>query len=150
MHIEKLSEINVYQYIAYLKEALANEPDLVFVDHVNEQEIVDRVQGSFPHRSCSLLAVEEEKVIGRIEYHFYSCIQDGYKMAYVDWIYVSASHRHRGVARALFRAFENDCAENDIDEYFLLPARNENASRFYGSFTGASLAEERVLRKTLK
>ena len=28
------------------------------------------------------LAMENDQVLGRIEYHFYGCMQDGYRMAY--------------------------------------------------------------------
>ncbi len=34
------------------------------------------------------LAMEDNQVMGRIEYHFYGCMQDGYRMSYVNWVYV--------------------------------------------------------------
>lgn len=39
----------------------------------------------------SILAIEGVKAVGRIE--FYGCLQDGYRMAYVDWVYVLPEYR---------------------------------------------------------
>lgn len=44
-------------------------------------------------------------VVGRIEYHFYGSMQNGFKMAYVDWGYVLKLYRHKGVAQMLFHKF---------------------------------------------
>jgi len=71
-------------------------------------------------------------------------------MAYVDWVYVLKSYRHRGIAQKLFQEFEKDCVENNIDQYYLIRAENEEADRFYKSFQDVSLNEAPVLRKYLK
>ncbi len=89
------------------------------------------------------------RAVGRIEYHFYSCLQDGCRMAYVSWVYVLRDFRHRGVAQRLFQAFEADCKKNGINQYYLIQAQNENARRFYGAFEGAGTSGELILRKTL-
>lgn len=33
-------------------------------------------------------------------------MQDGYRMAYVDWVYVLPEARHKGVAQGLFQEME--------------------------------------------
>lgn len=70
-------------------------------------------------------------------------------MAYVDWVYVLKAHRHRVIAQALFRAFEEECRANRIDQYFLIRSEEENANRFYGKFRNAELSYVSVLRKDL-
>lgn len=76
----------------------------------------------------------EDKVIGRIEYHFYSCFQDGYRIFYVDWLYVLPEKRNKGIAKQLFNQMTRDCVKNNIDEVRLIRATNENSIHFYESF----------------
>ena len=94
-------------------------------------------------------ALAEYDVIGRIEYYFYGCLHDGYRMAYVDWICVLPEYRHLSIAQALFEAFEKDCREKEIDQYYLIAAVNENAEKIYNSFEAVSLTHEPLLCKML-
>lgn len=149
MHIEKLCEENAGAYLEYLKKAFSEEPEMMTCDGIDEQAILQRLRAQTSNCCTSLLAVDGGAVLGRIEYHFYTCLQDGYKMAYVNWIYVLKDHRRLGIAGSLFRAFEGECAANGVNEYFLLCAENESASSFYGSFPGAVSSSEKILRKTL-
>ncbi len=150
MILERLNQNNVEEYIAYLKEAMKEEPDKMTAETVDEQGIRNRISDPFFAGTTSVLAKEDGKVVGRIEYHFYGCMQDGYRMAYVDWVYVLKAYRHRGIARMLFAEFEKDCLQNDIDQYYLIRAANEEANRFYGNFERAELDDAPVLRKYLK
>lgn len=150
MIFERLNEKNIEAYIAYLKEAMGEEPDKMTADTVDEQGIRNRISDPFYAGTTSILAKEDERVVGRIEYHFYGCMQDGYRMAYVDWVYVLKAYRHRGIARMLFTELEKDCARNGIDQYYLIRATNEEAARFYGNFQGAEMQDVPLLRKYLK
>lgn len=150
MKFEKLKQDNVEDYIAYLKIAMGEEPDNMTAEIVDETGIKSRISDPFYNRTTSILAKENDMVVGRIEYHFYGCIQNGYKMAYVDWVYVLKAYRHKGIAQMLFKEFERDCAQNDIDQYYLIRATNEEANRFYGHFEGAQLSESPLLRKYMK
>lgn len=71
-------------------------------------------------------------------------------MAYVDWVYVLKAYRHRGIARKLFVEMEKDCVKNNINQYYLIRARNEDADRFYQSFENVERNEIPVLRRYLK
>lgn len=150
MIFERLNSRNVTEYVDYLKTALAEEPDLMFVDNVDEEGIRRRVEDPFFNKTMSILAKIDGQVVGRIEYHFYGCLQDGYKMAYVDWIYVLKSFRHQGIARKLFAEFEKDCLKNDINQYYLIRAKNHEADSFYTHFDGVELIDSPILRKTFK
>lgn len=149
MTFEILNQDNVEAYIAYLKTAMREEPDKMMVEVINESEIRSRISDPFFNGTTSLLAIRDGKVVGRIEYHFYGCMQDGYKMAYVDWVYVLAAYRHKGIARKLFQELERDCMHHKIDQYFLICAENDEADRFYKSFHGVERNAVPVLRKTL-
>ena len=150
MRIEKLSANNVDAYITYLKKAMSLEPDLMTAENVDEDGIRRRIFDGFYSKTTSLLAFESDMVVGRIEYHFYGCMQDGYSMAYVDWVYVLPEFRHSGVAQALFKALEIDCKDNDINQYYLIRSVNKDADKFYHSFENVSLSEAPILRKELK
>lgn len=125
MYFERLNEQNVEPYIAYLKLAMQQEPDMMTVDEIDEEGIRTRLRDSFYEKSASILAMENNQVAGRIEYHFYGCMQGGYRMAYVNWVYVLPEYRHSGVARKLFAEFEKDCEKHEIHQYYLivLPTR---------------------------
>ena len=148
--IKKLTSDNVEDYIGYLKKVLAEEPEMMCTEKVMEEEIRKSVNDPLFSKSTSLLAYRDGEIVGRIEYHFYGCIQDGFKMAYVNWLYVMKKYRHRGIARQLFAEFEKDCKSCGINQYFLLRAENEGAERFYRSFESAELSNAPILRKNIK
>lgn len=145
-----LDKDNVEEYIAYLKIAMCEEPDMMTAEGLDEEGIRNRAIDPFFNRTTSILAFEDKKVVGRIEYHFYGCMQDGCKMAYVDWVYVLKKYRHQGIAQRLFVEFEKDCGKNDIDQYYLIRAVNKNADRFYKSFEDVELSDAPILRKCLR
>lgn len=149
MEFQVLGKDNVKQYIGYLKTAMAEEPEMMIAETVDEEGIMKRICDPFYSRTKSVLAIESGNVVGRIEYHFYGCMQDGYRMAYVDWVYVLPKYRHKGIAQGLFGEFEKDCRANGIDQYYLIRATNPDADRFYHSFEGAALSEMPLLRKDL-
>ena len=150
LRIEKLCEINVESYLCYLHKAMALEPQMMTAEEVDEEGIRARVRDEFYEKTTSLLAIDGDEVVGRIEYHFYGCLQDGYRMAYVDWIYVLPKARHKGVAQALFRRMQEDCERNGINQYYLIRATNPEADRFYHAFEGAELQETPLLRRCSK
>ena len=147
MKFEKLTLKNVDAYIKYLKIAIQEEPEEMTTDIIDEDKIKRNLEDPFYKHSTSILAILDDKVVGRIEYHFYGCIQNGYRMAYVDWVYVLPQFRHGGVAQALFKEFEKECVVNNINQYYLIRATNDNANHFYGHFENVTLDEEPMLRK---
>ena len=149
MKIERLTESNVESYLEYLKKAMSLEPDIMTADKVDDNAIRNRISDEFYNKTTSLLAFESDTVVGRIEYHFYGCLQDGYRMAYVDWVYVLPEYRHRGIAQQLFENLEKDCKENGINQYYLIRSVNPDADRFYHRFETSYLSDEPILRKEL-
>lgn len=147
MNFEKLNVENVENYLEYLKIAMTQEPDMMTAEEVDENGIRERIADEFYQRTTSILAFDGSKVVGRIEFHFYGCMQDGYRMAYVDWIYVLKDFRHRGIAQALFQEFEKECEKHQIHQYYLITAENAEASRFYRAFPGVDIKPTPILRK---
>ncbi|WP_394404648.1 GNAT family N-acetyltransferase [Streptococcus sp. 20-1249] len=149
MRIETLSLQNVGKYLDYLQLALSLEPEMMTTDIVDEKEIVEALAKESSEVCKSLLAFEQDQVIGRLEYHFYTCIQDQYKMAYVNWVYVLPAYRHKGVAQYLFKTFEAICVDNQVNQYFLIRADNEEAEKFYTAFSNVKLSDMPILRKDI-
>lgn len=147
MKFERLNAENVESYLDYLKIAMEQEPDMMFAEKMDETGIRERVADEFFQRTTSILAFDGESIVGRIEFHFYGCMQDGYRMAYVDWVYVLRDYRHRGIAQALFREFEKECDKHRINQYYLITAENAEANRFYKAFQGAEIKLMPILRK---
>lgn len=147
---EFLNSSNVGIYIDYLKTAFKEEPELICCDFIDEKGIRARILDEFYMNTKSILAIVDEKVVGRLEYHFYGCIQDGYKMCYVDWLYILRDYRKRGIATKLFLELENECEKKSINQYYLLCATNENADKFYSSFKDVEIKDFPVLRKYLR
>jgi len=149
MRFELLTNKNTALYIEYLKQALLEDPEQMWIDSIEEDEIIKRINDNFYQNTKSYLAIINNKVIGRIEYHFYGCIQDGFKMAYVDWVYVLKEYRNKGIAKSLFSVFEQDCKSNGINQYFLIRASNDSANHFYSRFENADLSDVPMLRKDI-
>ncbi len=147
--IVELTPETVDLYLDYLKETMRLEPDMMTTDHVDEDGIRARVQDPFYMNTGNLLAVVDGKVVGRLEYHFYGCMQDGYRMCYVDWVYVLPAYRHKGIAQALFKEMEKDCRKNGINQFYLIRSTRPEADRFYHGFEGAVLSDSPILRKEI-
>ena len=149
LQFQKLNQDTVDAYLEYLKRAMAQEPHMMMAETFDEAGIRQRIRDPFYQKTTSILAIEDGAVIGRIEFHFYGCMQDGYRMAYVDWVYVLPQHRHRGVAQGLFRELGKDCAAMGIDQYYLIRSERPEADRFYRAFEKAELSTAPLLRKYL-
>lgn len=100
-----------------------------------DQAYVSAVERSFDDRSfddsVSLLAYEDENVVGRIDASLIASRFDGSKKAYLDWICVIKSSRHQGVAQRLLASLRQILKDRQIDTLIALTAANEEAQRFY-------------------
>ena len=106
------------------------------------------VEGSFadPRFACSLslLAYVEGNVVGRIDSTLICSHFDGSVKAYLDWLCVLKSQRHRGTARALMAELRRRLKEAGADTLVGLIASNPEAQRFYRSLEGAKIRDEGI------
>ena len=91
--------------------------------------------------SISLLAYDGDKVVGRIDSTIIASHFDGSKKAYLDWICVIKSYRHRGVAQQLLETLRENLKENNISTIIALTASNEEAQRFYKSIPNSEMRD---------
>lgn len=114
---------------------------------IDEKYIAD-VTASFENPtfadSLSLLAYMDSKVVGRIDCAMIHSYFDGSVKAYLDWICVIKSYRHRGVAQGLMTALRRELKERGIDTLIGLIESNEDAQRFYRSLTNAEVKDEGI------
>ena len=101
---------------------------------IDEKYIVD-VTASFENpafANClSLLAYMDGKVVDRIDSTKICSHFDGSAKAYLDWICVIKSCRHKEVAQALMQTLRKELKNQGVDTLIGLIASNEDAQRFY-------------------
>ena len=137
----------------YTKEKI---PDVVdFENRLREEEdfwgweinedYVKSVEKSFDDptfdNALSLLAYDNEKVVGRIDSTLIASRFDGSKKAYLDWICVIKSYRHKGVAQRLLEALKEALKSKNIDTLIALTAANEEAQSFYRSIPNSEMRD---------
>lgn len=114
---------------------------------IDEKYIAD-VAASFEDpafaNSISLLAYMDGRVVGRIDSTKICSHFDGSAKAYLDWICVIKSYRHRGVARALMQSLRAELKAQGADTLIGLIAANEEAQRFYRSLPNAEIRDEGI------
>ncbi len=102
------------------------EIDGAYVEQVRKSFLDDSFRDS-----VSLLAYADGKVVGRIDSCMLKSRFDGVTRAYLDWICVLKSCRHRGVAQRLLDELRGELKARGIDTLVALTAANEEAQRFY-------------------
>ena len=94
--------------------------------------------------SLSLLAYMDGKVVGRIDSTKICSHFDGSTKAYLDWICVIKSYRHKGVAQTLMRALRKELKAQGVDTLIGLIASNEDAQHFYRNLPDALIRDEGI------
>ena len=89
--------------------------------------------------AISLLAYVGGDVAGRIDASLIRSRFDGSTKAYLDWICVIKSRRHKGVAQALMDALCAELKRRGVDTLVALTAANEEAQRFYRAIPNSEM-----------
>ena len=107
-----------------------------------------RVEATFDDprftNAVSLLACENDKVVGRIDGSILASRFDGSVNAYLDWICVIKSSRHAGIAQALLAELRCRMKQAGAIQLIALMAANEEAQRFYRAVEKASIHDEGI------
>ena len=111
-----------------------------------DEKYIANVTASFENpafaTSLSLLAYMDGKVVGRIDSTLICSHFDGSVKAYLDWICVIKSYRHKGVAQALMQTLRKELKERKADTLIGLIASNEDAQHFYRSLPDSEIRDE--------
>ena len=103
------------------------------IDEAYEKSVRESFSDARFTNSLSYLAYRRGRVIGRIDAVLIPSHFDGSVKAYLDWICVLKSCRHRGAAQKLMAALREELARRGVDTLIALTASNEEAQRFYKS-----------------
>ncbi|MBO7614088.1 MAG: GNAT family N-acetyltransferase [Bacilli bacterium] len=111
------------------------------IDDAYIKSVKDSFDNPSFNDSISLLAYVESKVVGRIDSTMIKSRFDGSTKAYLDWICVIKSYRHKGVAQALMNELLRRLKERKIDTLIGLTASNEEAKKFYQSIPNSIMRD---------
>lgn len=140
--IEEYTKERIADVIAFEKQ-LRREED--FWDWEIDEAYVRAVEESFDDRrfdpSISLLAYENGSVVGRIDSTMICSRFDGSVKAYLDWICVLKSARHKGVAQALLGSLRKRLKLAGVDTLIALTAGNAEAQSFYKSVPDSQMRD---------
>lgn len=115
------------------------------IDEAYLQKVTQSFQNPRFQNSISLLAYMEGKVVGRIDSSLVCSHFDGSTKAYLDWICVLKSCRHKGIAQELMTALRRILKEQyGADTLVGLIASNQEAQRFYRSLDHALIRDEGI------
>lgn len=142
MIIKEFTREDIPSVIAFEKELRRQEPDTYFWEP--DEEYSRQLERSFAderfNTAVSLLAVKEGTVIGRIDASLISSRSDASCFsAYLDWICVLKSERHRQTAQRLLDALRNALKQRSVGLLIALMANNEEAQRFYHGVKDAAI-----------
>ncbi len=146
MEIKHYTKERIHDVIQFEKE-LRREED--FWGWEIDEKYCSDVENSFSdsrfNDSISLLAYEEGRVVGRIDSTLICSHFDGSVKAYLDWICVLKSFRHRGAAQALMKTLRQELKKRyQVDTLIGLIASNKEAQNFYRSLDNAKIRDEGI------
>lgn len=142
-----LEKEHVPLVLDFEKELRRQEPDTYFWEP--DEEYVNALESSFLddrfNNSVSLIAVKGGRIIGRIDAVLIASRNDpACTSAYLDWICVLKSERHRMVAQSLLEKLRTELKSRNVSLLVALMAQNSEAQRFYRSVRGASIHDEGI------
>lgn len=143
--IEKFIYERIEDVIQFELQLRAEEDDWGW--EIND-EYVERVKKSFHdsrfHDSLSLLAYVNGKAVGRIDSTLICSHFDGSVKAYLDWICVLKSYRHKKIAQRLMSELRFQLKELGADTLVAVIAQNKDAQNFYKSLEGAVIRDQGI------
>ncbi len=140
--IKKMEKEDVRKVIAFERELRNQEPDTYYwePDEAYEKQLEHSFDDARFNTALSLIALKEDRVIGRIDASLISSRSDASCCsAYLDWICVLKSERHRKTAQTLLNALKAECRKQGVGLLIALTAGNDEAQRFYRHVENASI-----------
>lgn len=134
LHIVPYTAANVPDVLSF-ERRLREEEDVWGweIDDAYIAQVQKSFEGDAFRDALSFLAYMDGQAVGRIDACLIRSHFDGSTKAYLDWICVLKSYRHRGVAQALLERLRQELKTRGVDTLIALTAANEEAQRFYKS-----------------
>lgn len=138
--IELYTKERIPDVLAFEKQLRAEEDVWGWeIDDAYIKSVTDSFDDPRFQNALSLMAYIGEQVVGRIDVVRIPSYFDGTVKAYLDWICVLKSARHKGVAQALMNEIRSRLKAEGIDTLIALTASNDEAQRFYKSVPDSSM-----------
>ena len=140
--IKPFEKEDIDDVIAFERALREQEPDTYYweADAAYRKQLEQSFEDERFNTAISLLAVKDNKVIGRIDASLISSRSDASCFsAYMDWICVLKSERHHQVAQALLQYLRRECKERGVGVLIALMANNKEAQSFYQRVENASI-----------
>ena len=140
--IKEFEMDDIDSVIAFERELRKQEPDTYYwePDATYRKLLEQSFEDDRFRNAISFIAVQDDKVIGRIDASLISSRSDASCFsAYMDWICVLKSERHHKVAQALLDALREKCKEQGVGVLIALMANNDEAQSFYKNVENASM-----------
>ena len=140
--VKEFEKDDIDRVIAFERELRKQEPDTYYwePDTTYRKLLEQSFEDDRFRNAISFIAVQDDKVIGRIDASLISSRSDASCFsAYMDWICVLKSERHHKVAQALLNVLREKCREQDVGVLIALTANNDEAQNFYKSVENASM-----------
>ena len=132
MEIKRYTKDRIFDVLQFERDLRAEEN---FWGWEIDEKCIAGVTASFENpafaNSLSLLAYMDGKVVGRIDSTMICSHFNGSTKAYLDWICVIKSYRHKGVAQMLLEELRKQLKELGVETLIALTASNEESQRFY-------------------
>ena len=145
--VEPFTQDRIDDVMRFEQELRRQEPDTFFMDagegyrKLLEESFCD---GRFAN-ALSLLAYKGGRVIGRIDASVIAARSDACcACAYLDWICVLKSERHRQAAQLLLRELRRELKKRGAETLIAIMAHNPEAVSFYRAVERASIHDEAV------
>ena len=145
--VKEFEKADIDRVIAFERELREQEPDTYYwePDTAYRKLLEQSFEDKRFRTALSFLAVQDDKVIGRIDASLISSRSDASCFsAYMDWICVLKSERHHKVGQALLSALREKCREQGVGVLIALMANNKEAQRFYKSVENASMHDTSI------
>ena len=117
--IKKFEKEDIEKVLAFERALRAQEPDTYYwePDEAYARRLAQSFEDPRFNTAISFIALKDDSVIGRIDASLISSRSDACcYSAYLDWICVLKSERHRQTAQALLNALRAECkAQGGID-----------------------------------
>lgn len=134
MTVTRYTEREISDVLTFERRLREEEDDWGWeIDESYIQSVTASFRDERFSNALSFLAYEDGQVVGRIDAVLIPSHFDGSVKAYLDWICVLKSARHRGVAQALLSTLRAELKALGVDTLIALTASNEEAQRFYQS-----------------
>ena len=138
--IELYTKERIPDVLAFEKQLRAEEDVWGWeIDDAYIKSVTDSFDDPRFQDALSLMAYIGEQVVGRIDVVRIPSYFDGTVKAYLDWICVLKSARHKGVAQALMNEMRSRLKSEGIDTLIALTASNDEAQSFYKTVPDSSM-----------